>query len=106
MGHKFSEFEKELYSRIDEIVHYIWDPIGVSSFPGARDEYYSYLPKIYAYVKSGDTIALEKYLTWLTVEHMGLKENQESNRSAISIMTEWKMFLEDKCPNDTTTDIG
>ena len=106
MGHKYSEFEKELYQRVDEVVHYIWDPIGVSSFPGARDEYYSYLPKIYALVKSSDIIALEKYMKWLAVEHMGLHDNQEAIQSAISIMIEWKSFLESKYPYDTTANVG
>jgi hypothetical protein len=106
MGHKSSEFEKELYSRIDEVVHYIWDPIGVSSFPGARDEYYSYLPEIHEYVKSGDTAALKKYMTWLAIEHMGLNDNQDSTQAAISIILEWKAFLESKYPNDTTAKIG
>ncbi len=100
MGHKLSEFEKELYLRIDEIAHYIWDPIGVSRFPGARDEYHSYLPKIYAYIKSGEIESLEKYMTWLTVEHLGLNDNPASNQSAISIMLEWKTFLEGKHPNE------
>jgi len=32
--------EKELYRRTDEILHYLWDPIGVSDTPQARDEYH------------------------------------------------------------------
>ncbi len=96
MGCKCSEFEKELYVRIDEVVHYIWDPIGISSHPGARDEYYAYLPTIFGYIKCGDIESLEKYMTWAAAEHMDLSGNQNSIKSAISIMLEWKLFLEEK----------
>jgi hypothetical protein len=27
--------EAELYQRLDEIIHYLWDPIGVSGVPEA-----------------------------------------------------------------------
>lgn len=43
----------ELYKRIDEILHYIWDLIGVAEIPQCRDEYQPYLPKAYQLVKSG-----------------------------------------------------
>lgn len=46
MGARYSEKQKELYQRIDEVIHYIWDPIGINGAPKARDEYYSYLPEI------------------------------------------------------------
>ena len=46
MGYKSSREEIELYKRVDEVLHYLWDPIGVAEEPWARDEYYSYLPKM------------------------------------------------------------
>ncbi len=41
---------KELYQRIDEVLYYVWDPIGVSDEPCARAEYSSYTRKILTYV--------------------------------------------------------
>ena len=35
--------DAELYRRLDEVAHYIWDPIGISNVPDARDEYRAYL---------------------------------------------------------------
>ena len=32
--------------RVNEILHFVWDPIGVSGVPQARDEYDSYVPLI------------------------------------------------------------
>ena len=34
---KLSRKKNELLKRIDEIMHYIWDPIGVFGVPSARD---------------------------------------------------------------------
>ena len=36
----------ELHRRTDEVLHYIWDPIGVSGVPTARDEYSGYVPRL------------------------------------------------------------
>jgi hypothetical protein len=41
---KLLPHQDELYRRTDEVLHYIWDPIGVAGVPEARDEYDSYLP--------------------------------------------------------------
>jgi len=44
--------DKELIIRVDEILHYLWDPIGISNEPSARDEYTSYVPQIFSMLKS------------------------------------------------------
>ena len=35
-----------LAARVGEILHYVWDPIGVAGLPEARDEYDSYVPLV------------------------------------------------------------
>ena len=73
MGRKLSPFEKELYQRIDEVMHYVCDPIGVAGVPQARDEYDSYLPPVFAMLierKKEDDIAA--YLTEIEDQGMGL----------------------------------
>jgi hypothetical protein len=40
MGRKLSPEQNELYKRVDEVLHYVWDSIGVAGEPHARDEYY------------------------------------------------------------------
>ena len=42
MGRGISSLDEELYRRVDEVLHYLWDPIGVAGIPEARDEYYGY----------------------------------------------------------------
>ena len=47
MDKKPDHQQKELYRATDEVLHYIWDPIGVSHEPYARDEYWGYLPQVF-----------------------------------------------------------
>jgi hypothetical protein len=53
MGTKLEGSQLELYRRTDEILHYIWDPIGIGGSPGARDEYDDYLGHVFTLVNSG-----------------------------------------------------
>jgi hypothetical protein len=43
-----SKYEQDLLTRINEVLHYIWDPIAVRGEPNARDEYDSYVPPVRA----------------------------------------------------------
>lgn len=88
--------DTELYRRIDEVVHYLWDPLCVSEFPGARDEYYSYLPKIFELVKSERDDELFTYLKRIAYLEMGLTFlDEEKTRNAIDVLMVWKSELED-----------
>jgi len=63
MGEKLPPRELELYKRCDEVLHYLWDPIGVAGAPAARDEYHAYLPEVFAHVRDDrDPDALVAYL--------------------------------------------
>ncbi len=73
MGQKLSQEQKELYRRVDEILTYVWDPIGVSKVPTARDEYQGYLPQVFKLIienKSSKIIA--EYLSKIEEELMGM----------------------------------
>lgn len=39
--------------RVGEILHYVWDPIGVSGAPQTRDEYDSYVPSVVQLLMEG-----------------------------------------------------
>jgi hypothetical protein len=86
--------DKELYRRVDEIVHYVWDPIGISGSPHARNEYDSYLTAIFGRVKAGDIDAIVEYMKWIAGDHMGLIFDEEKARKAAERMLEWKDFIE------------
>lgn len=77
MGKKSEPWEIELYRAVDEILFYVWDPIGVSHNPEARDEYQSYLPQVFGLLVKGSAEAeLLSYLKSVT-EYMGLQPNPE-----------------------------
>lgn len=96
MGQKLSEKDKELYARIDEVIHYIWDPIGVAGNAQARDEYYSYLPNVFSLAKKEQYDEIGKYLNELTESHIGVKPNFERSKNAIEAIEDWKLYLDEK----------
>ena len=78
MGQKLPPQEMKLYRQIDEILHYMWDPIGVAGIAQARDEYYSYLPQVFKLVldnKNKNEIA--SYLAEIETNRMGLTANNK-----------------------------
>jgi hypothetical protein len=94
MGQKLPPREAELYKRCDEILHYLWDPIGVAGAPGARDEYDSYLPQVFARVRDNtDAGALVEYLTQIEERSMGLPANPERAQATVARLLEWREWI-------------
>ena len=62
-----------------------WDPIGIKEFQECQDEYDAYIPKILEFI-SGENKRenLEKYLSWIEEERMGLEFNQAYASAAIA----------------------
>ena len=91
MGSKLSPPDEELYRRTDEVLHYIWDPIGVSGAPTARDEYYSYLPQVFSLLRNNAAAeAIAAYLFQVATEHMGLAGNKEHAIQVAEVLLDWK----------------
>ncbi len=85
--------ERAFRRRVDEVLHYLWDPLRVAGVPQARDEYESYVPEVVKLLRqdndsSGD--ALAAYLRTLSTEHMGVGHNPEHDREVIDVLQEWK----------------
>jgi hypothetical protein len=97
MGRKLSTAENELYQRMDEVLHYVWDPIGVAEATMARDEYYSYLPHVFGLLnekKGKDAVA--KYLSAVRTDRMGLPENSKRDEEVAELLLEWKSTIDEK----------
>jgi hypothetical protein len=90
VGEKLPPAEMELYHRVDEVLHYLWDPIGVASCPDARDEYYSYLPQVFALVKAGNREEIERYLAEVCVDRMGLSSNPAAEKKIAAILIQYR----------------
>jgi hypothetical protein len=93
MGRKFPPREAELYKRCDEVLHYVWDPIGVASAPAARDEYHSYLPQVFSLVRdNADPGKLASFLA-STAEHMGLPANSKRDDGVVELLLNWREWI-------------
>lgn len=91
MRKQLSPQQIELYTRIDEILFYKWDPIGISDGNWARDEYQSYLPKIFSLASEHDNPkAIAEYLTEVTTESMGLSPAKEHDLRIAMLIIEIK----------------
>ena len=71
---------KELTNRIDEILYYLWDPIGVSDEPCARSEYSSYVAIITRLVIEENEFKIVEKLSEIESVNMGLTKNTMKNK--------------------------
>jgi hypothetical protein len=96
--------DKELQRVVDEVLHYIWDPIGVCRVPRARDEYGGYVGPIVALLRSGASPSeISQRLESIVVEHMGLSSCREQSDKVASILAAWRDHLSGvsmKCPSE------
>ena len=89
-----TEKENELYQRVDEVLHYVWDPIGISEIPEARGEYHSYLPVAFGLLKRGATeVEIADYLGGVTSEMMELSTNRDRDLEIAEIIIDWRECL-------------
>jgi hypothetical protein len=98
MGTKLSPRDTELYQRVDEVLHYIWDPIGVAGMPTARDEYYSYLPTVFSLLTQANDNdeKIAEYLVYVVTDRMGLHETKEHALEIVDVLQDWKQTLNEK----------
>lgn len=92
--------EKELYRRTDEVLHYMWDPIGVSNIPEVRDEYYGYLPQVFMLLKENqDKSKIEAFLNQVETELIGLPADTVRNNMISETLINWKDYIIEKNTN-------
>ena len=72
MGRRLSPHQAELYRRTDEILHFVWDPVGIAGEAAARDEYDSYVPQVFSLLERGaDEQAIADFLLDIEREWTG-----------------------------------
>jgi hypothetical protein len=93
------KYEDEPHSRINEVLHYIWDPIGVRGEPNARDEYDSYVPHVYTLIQNAATAEqIADHLDKIATERMGLNSNIEHSLITAHTLLDWRATLLRKRP--------
>ncbi|MCD9029047.1 hypothetical protein LDO26_12635 [Luteimonas sp. BDR2-5] len=93
MTRNISFQDQELLRIIGEVLHYIWDPIGVTGVPQARDEYYGYVRPVFTLLRSRASDAdLSAYLEQIVINSMGLPSHKERSDEAASVLTSWRDY--------------
>lgn len=90
-----SKDKRELEQRIDEVLYYVWDPIGVSDTPAARGEYSSYTMTILKYVIEEDLKKIASQLNKIESSSMGLTTNETKNLKIAALLVEFKYAVEE-----------
>lgn len=102
MDSKLTPAEKELYQRVDEVLHYIWDPLAVADVPAARDEYQSYVPKVFQLLqRNAPAKEIADYLVSTALETIGLSGHAEHQKRAgevVEILENWRDEIAKRAP--------
>lgn len=101
MGNQLSAEDKELFRGVDEVLHYVWDPIGVAGTPESRDEYDSYAPHVFSMLQDSPSAEIAQFLVTTEAETMGLAGSecvQERAEEVVEILKAWRDFIRDRPP--------
>lgn len=79
MSDQFFDNAQRMQAVIKQALLKEWDPIGVGAIPEAKEEYDSYVPKIYEMLIQRKTKQeMFDYLWWVETEQMGLTGNRQA----------------------------
>ena len=85
---------RELERRIDEVLYYVWDPIGVSDIPAARGEYSSYTMTILKYVLEEDLKKVANQLSKIQRDSMCMATDEVENLKIAEQLIDFKDAIE------------
>lgn len=81
----------ELRKRVDEVLFYVWDPIGVSDEPCAREEYTGYVPGVLKTLADNDTATpIADHLAAIVRTSMGLPPNSQRCKEVAELLLQHK----------------
>ncbi len=88
----------ELQRRVDEVLYYVWDPIGVSGAPFARAEYESYVPKVLQLVEDNDRIQpIADHLAEIINTRMGITADRKCCNHTAELLLQHKEAIKKGC---------
>ena len=83
---------------MDEVLFYVWDPIGVAGEPFARGEYRSYVPKVRQLVEQNDDITpVSSYLAHIVRDWMGVSPDKKQCDYAAELLLKHKQAIKEGC---------
>ena len=91
--------ELQLYKRCDEVLHYVWDPIGVSESVAARDEYSTYVWLVFGLVQEkASQSKIADFLVELESKSMGLNPDRRRADKVAGLLVEWRQRIDETLP--------
>lgn len=88
----------ELEKRVDEVLYYVWDPIGVKDEPYARAEYRSYITSVLGLIENNiPAAAIAEFLCNIESESMGLTPNKNNTLVAANLLLQHKKAIDESC---------
>jgi len=83
-----------LRQAVGEVLHYLWDPIGVAGVPQARDEYEGYVDPICDLLhRDVDMSLIAAHLVWIADQCMGLSGTEDRAELAARRLLDWRDAL-------------
>ncbi len=91
LGRNNIENETQLYRLCNEVLFYIWDPIGVRTSAAARDEYDSYAKTVFRYLEEGQNAQkIADYLGEVRTTSIGLPSAREEDYEVAELLVAWR----------------
>lgn len=91
MTDKLGPEEKALHRAVGEVLHYIWDPIGVAGSVQARNEYDGYIAQVCSLLwQNASALQISEHLVKLADQNMDLPDTQARADLATRKLLEWR----------------
>jgi hypothetical protein len=86
--------DSRLHPAISEVLHYIWDPVGVAGVPEARDEYDGYVSKVLSLLRSEVTEAeIVDHLVQIKACRMGIERSRADSERTVKVLLRWRALV-------------
>jgi len=89
--------EVELYTRIEEVIHYIWDPCEVQAIPEQRDKYCGIVGSLFGTAQLDDIMMLIEEMEGIAKHKLNVEFDREKARVAAVAMLEWNRYITEQC---------
>jgi len=94
LGYGLDTEDSKLHPAISEVLHYIWDPIGVAGVPEARDEYDGYVNGVLSLLRSDATESeIVDHLVDIETNGMGIERPRENSAETVELLLRWRVLV-------------
>jgi len=86
----------QLHRLCNEVLFYVWDPIGVCTDAAARDEYDSYAKRVFRHLQDDQNAEkIADYLSHVRTVSMGMSPAPGKDRDVAELLVAWRESVRD-----------